>query len=498
MAGPDTVRPVPVASRPRARAVGLALGPALALAAWLALADDPVLTGPGRVTVSVAVLMATWWLTEAVPLAVTALLPATLFPVLGIADAAGAAAPYASPIVFLFLGGFVIGLAMEKVGLHRRIALHVLARVGTAPSRLVGGVMLVSAGLSMWISNTATAIMMLPIGTSVLVSMREHMTEEPPPRLDDLGRAMMLGIAYGATIGGLGTLLGSPPNLVLASFLRARYGVDLGMVEWLQVGLPVMVVMLPVAWLWLTRVAFRLPGGAAPGAGTMIASELRALGPMRAGERRVLLVFTLAVVGWMSRPWIVAATGLRGLDDASIALLAALALFAIPLDARARHFVIDWSTMTRLPWEVLILFGGGLSLAAAIAAHGVDGWLGAALQVLAGLPALVIMAGVCTLVVFLTEVTSNTAVTTTLLPVVAAAAAGLGVPPAPLLGAVALSASCAFMLPVATPPNAVVFASGQVAVADMARAGLALNLVAIVVLTAYLGLAPGVLNRLGG
>jgi len=405
-------------------------------------------------------------------------------------SATEAAAPYGSSIIFLFMGGFILGLGMQRWGLHRRFALLVLRGVGTRPLRLVAGFMLATALLSMWISNTATVIMMLPIATSLLATFRAELTAPSERGAEDFeafATVLMLGTAYAASIGGMGTLIGTPPNLVLASFVEQHYGVEVTMVGWLRIGLPLVVVFLPLAWLYLTRIAYPVRVSAPSGGAELVAHELRRLGPLSRGERLVLAVFALTAIGWMTRPQLVAWTGVEGITDTGIAVLGALLLFALPVDARERIFAMDWETAKRLPWEILILFGGGLSLAAAIAANGVDTWLASAFAHAQGAPALVVVAAVATLVVFLTEVTSNTAVSTTLMPVLAATAVALDMPAGLLLTTAALSASCAFMLPVATPPNAVVFASGHVRIGQMARAGIGLNLLAIVLVTALVG-----------
>jgi sodium-dependent dicarboxylate transporter 2/3/5 len=472
--------------KPEFRWMALAAGPALAGLTFALLGDDgSALTQSGRATTAVAAWMACWWLTEAVPLAATALLPLVAFPLLGIASIDQTAAPYADSLIFLFMGGFILGLGMQRWGLHRRIALAVLKSAGNETRRLVAGFMLVTALLSMWISNTATAIMLLPIATSLIATLSDRSgggsTEDGPPV--HLGTALMLGIAYSASIGGVATLIGTPPNLLLAAFLRERYGIEMDMVRWLSIGLPFTALMLPAAWLYLTRVACRKMASRLPGSRRLFAEQLRALGPPSRGERTVMVIFALAVACWMLRPQIVAVTGLKGVSDTLIAMGAALALFTIPVSARPLQFAMDWHTAKKLPWEILILFGGGLTLAAAVTRHGVDAWLGSALYPLAGAPLLLVVLAVATLVIFLTEITSNTAVTATLLPVLAASAMALGVPPGPLLVAAALSASCAFMLPVATPPNAIVFASGHLTIGRMARAGFALNLFSIITVT---------------
>lgn len=479
---------------PAVRWLVLACGPALALVVFISLGDDDAtLTASGRATAAIAAWMACWWLTEAVPLAATALLPLVAFPLLGVASADETAAPYANSLIFLFMGGFILGLGMQRWGLHRRMALVVLQTAGNQTRRLVGGFMLVTALLSMWISNTATAIMLLPIASSLIATVANQNDSGPSDHgaMSHLGTALMLGIAYSASIGGVATLIGTPPNLILAAFLRERYGIEVNMLRWLSIGLPFTAAMLPLTWLYLTRIACRRMPSHLPGGRMLFAEQLRALGPLSRGEWVVLVVFACAVTSWILRPQIVALTGLKGLSDAVIAMTAALTLFAIPVSKKPVTFVMDWDTAKKLPWEILILFGGGLTLAAAVSRHGVDAWIASGLDPLAGAPLALVALAVASLVVFLTEITSNTAVTATLLPVLAASAIALGVPPGPLLVATALSASCAFMLPVATPPNAIVFASGYVTIARMARAGFALNLLSIVMVTLLVSVGAG-------
>jgi sodium-dependent dicarboxylate transporter 2/3/5 len=444
---------------------------------------------PARIVAALAVCMATWWLTEALPLAATALLPIAVLPLAEVASISDVAAPYANPLIFLFLGGFIIGLAIQRFGLHQRMALHVLLAVGTSPRRLIAGFMLASALLSMWISNTATAIMMLPIGASVLALLKGKSPAEAAPANDgshddseSFATALVLGIAYACSIGGIGTLIGTPPNLVLAAFVREHYGIELSMTQWMAVGLPLVAILLPLTWFYLTRIALRVSDRPLPCGRDLIKSELAAMGPMSRAERVVLVIFVATALGWILRPQIVAWTGLSGLSDATIAMLGALLLFVVPVGSSPRRAAMDWETATQLPWGILILFGGGLSLAGAIAATGVDRFIGDSFSHLAGVAPLVLLLSVTAAVILLTEITSNTAVTTTLMPVMAATALATGSPPAMLLTATALAASCAFMLPVATPPNAVVFASGYVSVGQMARAGFGLNILAVVVI----------------
>ena len=480
-------------SRASVAHVGLWLGPSLAVLAYLALPSaEPGSDGldtSGRVVAALAVWMAAWWLTEALPLAATALLPIVVLPLAEVLAIKDVAIPYANPLIFLFLGGFVIGLAIQRFGLHKRMALRILLVVGASPRRLIAGFMLASALLSMWISNTATAIMMLPIGASVLALLKAKAADDSqaakcsPGDSDPFATALVLGIAYACSIGGIGTLIGTPPNLVLAAFVRERYGVDLTMAQWMAVGLPLVAILLPLTWLYLTRIAFRVSNRPLPCSRDVIRAELDAMGPMQRAERIVLLIFAATALGWILRPQIVAWTGLSGLSDATIAMLGALLLFVVPVAGSPRVAAMDWETAKQLPWGILILFGGGLSLAGAIAATGVDRFVGSGFTHLAGVAPWLLLLTVTAAVVLLTEITSNTAVATTLMPVLAATALATGAPAGMLLTVTALAASCAFMLPVATPPNAVVFSSGYVNVAQMARAGLGLNVLAVVVIT---------------
>ena len=481
--------------------VGLWAGPALAVLTFTLLPDaDPSaqtgLVTAGRVTAALAVWMATWWLTEALPLAATALLPVVVLPLAEVSTITEATAPYATPLIFLFLGGFIIGLAVQRFGLHRRIALRILLLVGTSPRRLIAGFMLASAALSMWISNTATAIMMLPIGARLLNMLKEQALSASDTASGDATRdhasfatALLLGIAYACSIGGIGTLIGTPPNLILAAFLRNQYDIDVSMAEWLAVGLPLVAILLPLTWLYLTRVAFKISDQPLPCGADLIKQELSALGRMSRGEHIVLWVFLTTALAWILRPQVAAWTGHDNLSDATIAMCAAMLLFIIPVQRSPRQAAMDWDTAKQLPWDILILFGGGLSLASAIGATGVDAFIGSGFSQFAGVAPYLLVLAVTVGVILLTEITSNTAVTTTLLPVLAATAVTTGAAPGMLLTAATMAASCAFMLPVATPPNAVVFASGYVHVAQMARAGLALNFAAAITISVivYLG-----------
>lgn len=435
--------------------------------------------------------MAIWWASEAVPLAATALLTLVVQPVAGIADIGAAAAPFAHPLIFLFLGGFLIALAMQRWDLHRRIALNVVARAGSRPRRLVAGVMLACAGLSMWISNTATAMMMMPIAASLVTVEHLDRTDMSEAEQANFATAMMLAVAYSASIGGLGTLIGSPPNALLASFMGQTYGVEITFAGWMAIGLPVVLVMLPLAWLVLVRVAFPFRDLVPQGAAEEVADTLAGMGPMSAPQKRVAIVFALVATAWIVSPLIERWTERELVSDTGIAIIGAVTLFAIPADWKERVFLLDWSWAQRARWEVLLLFGGGLSLAQAIDRTGLAAWLGEGLVALSAYPAILLIAGIVALVILLTELTSNTATTAAFLPVIGAIAVGAGIDPLVLAAPAALAASCAFMLPVATPPNAIVYASGHVSIAQMVRAGVWLNLAGVVVITALaLWLAP--------
>lgn len=477
-ATPSPGAPEPVARSLRPR-IGLIAGP-LVFALMLIAAPPAGLSPAAWRTAAVAVLMAVWWITEAIPIPVTALLPLVLFPPLEVADIGAAAAPFANPVIYLFMGGFLIARAMERWELHRRFAMRIIRAVGSGRRGLVGGFMAASAFLSMWMSNTATTIMMLPIASSVIAMAHaggasSGGTSGPAAREHDrFGAALMLGIAYAASIGGIATLIGTPPNALLAGFMSENYGVEIGFARWLIVGLPLAALMLPIAWLVLVRVAFPLGSGSIPGGREALVEAAARLGRPSRGEWITGTVFVVVAVAWVAGPLL--GRWIPGLTDAGIAMTGAVALFVLPVDARRGVFVLDWTSAARIPWGVLVLFGGGLSLARAIATSGLAEWIGHAMSGFSGLPVLGVMFVVTLIVIFLTEMTSNTATAATFLPIVASFAVGMGHDPLLFAVPAVLAASCAFMLPVATPPNAIVYASGAVSVPQMSRAGLILNL----------------------
>ncbi len=479
--------------------VGRFLGPVLALIAYFALsAGSEELSYAGVVTISVGILMATWWITEALPLPATSLLPIALFPLLGVVSIEDATSPYANDLIFLFLGGFMLALAMQRWGLHRRIALLTILAVGTKPVRVIGGFMLATAFLSMWVSNTATTMAMLPIGLSVLALVLSGDEDEPEMEsaegepaegftgkgASNFATCLMLAIAYAASIGSLATIIGTPPNVFMVGFLESNYNISIGFGQWMLVGLPLAVVFLTVAWVVLTRFVYPPEIDQIAGGRELIRDQLTEMGPASRGEKVVLTVFALTVFFWVFRePLTNIAPILGGLNDTTIAIIAAVALFAIPIDWRNGVFALDWQTAVRLPWGLLLLFGGGLSLAHAVQETGVDQWFGSLVSGLGWVPVILLVLIVVVMVILLTEMTSNTATTAAFLPILAGAAVGLNLNVLAFVIPAALAATCAFMIPVATPPNAIVFGSGHVTIVQMVRAGVWLNIIGVILVT---------------
>ncbi len=476
--------PAPYTGRQR---IGLIAGPLLMVIMLLVPAPEGMSPSAQQMA-AVALLMATWWICEAIPIPATSLLPIPLFPLLGIMSTPAATAPYASHLIFLFMGGFIIALAMRRWNLHRRIAMNIIKAVGFSPGRLIFGFMCATAVLSAFVSNTATTVMMMPIGLAIITHVvtegkREGLdaTIDFSPEQFNFGLNLMLGIAYAASIGGVATLIGTPPNTVLAGYLQKTYGFEMTFVAWLKVGVPLVVTMLPLCWFWLTRIANPMQLRKVPGGRDLISEELRALGKMSPGERWTALVFGLTAGGWIFRKPLAVLFPDPGLvTDATIAMAGGLVLFVIPINLKQKLFVMDWSWAAKMPWGVLILFGGGLSLAEGFETSGLAVWLGNQVTLLAHAPILVLVIAVTILIIFLTELTSNTATSAMVMPILSAVALGLGQNPLLLIVPAALAASCAFMLPVATPPNAIVFGSGYVSIPRMASSGFGLNLIGVV------------------
>jgi sodium-dependent dicarboxylate transporter 2/3/5 len=470
--------------------VGLFVGP-MAAAAMLLRAAPAGMSDAAWLTAAVGILMAVWWATEAVPIAVTALLPIVAFPVLGLADSGQLAAAFGNNVLFLFLGGFIVAIAMQRWNLHRRIALNVLQLVGGNGRSLVGGFMLASAVISMWVMNTSTTMMLLPIAVSIVAVIHQTVTSLDGKQRDDFQYALLLGVAYGSSIGGMATLIGTVPNAMLVAFMQETYGAQIDFASWMMVGLPLAATMLPLAWLALTRVVFRVDFRTSA-AGLAELRRLRdEMGKIKVAEKRVAVVFGLMALCWITRPLLVQLPGLEALGDPGIAMAGAVALFLIPSGEKSDPLLLRWQHAEQLPWGVLMLFGGGLALAGAVTRTGLAEWLGGSLQVIGDLPLVAIVILATTLIIFLTELTSNIGTTATFLPVVGAVAIEAGIDPIVLTVPVTFAASCAFMLPVATPPNAIVFGSGLLTIPKMVKAGFALNIIGIVIVTlAAITLAP--------
>ncbi len=473
------------ASGDRRRRIGGALGVVLALVV-LSMPLPAGLEPAGGRAAAVSILLAVFWLTEALPIAVTALLPIVLFPMLGILPIEEAAAAYANPIVFLFLGGFLIALGIERWSLHRRIALHVLLRVGAREDLQIGGFMIATAFLSMWVSNTATAALMLPVALSIV---RRDSEGAIHPRQADFATALMLSIAYGASIGGIATLIGTPPNALFAAFMLEVYEVEIGFARWMMVGVPMSMLMLWICWLLLTRILFEVGREEMPEARTAIREELARMGRISRAERRVALIFASTALLWMARPLLSRWIPELSLSDTSIAIAAGVAFFVVASGEGGA--LLTWRQAERLPGCVLLLVGGGLSLADAVARTGLAEWIAASLSGLSDWPVLVLLVAVTVLILLLTELTSNVATTATFLPLVSALAVSLGQDPMLLALPAALAASGAFMLPVATPPNAIVFGSGYLTIPQMVRAGIPLNLISVAVIVTLVHLLLG-------
>ena len=475
--------------------VGRILGPVIFLSMLVFGRGQEIMAPEAWRVAAVGLWMATWWATEAIPVPVTALLPLILFDPMGIASIRDAAAPFANPTIFLYLGGFIMALTLERWGLHRRIALAIVSKTGTDGKRLIGGFMFVCAILSMWMTNTSTTMMLLPIVLSVTVVIRDNVPDLSDKTRSDFQIAMLLGLAYSASIGGLATLIGTPPNALLMGFMADNYGIEISFARWMLVGIPVSFVMLPIAWVGLTRFLYPCDIPASQAVRNHLFELRQELGTMTTAEKRVAIVFACLIMSWMFRKPVTNALGVTGVSDTGIVIAAALILFLLPSGDAKRPRLMTWGDVIRLPWGVLVLFGGGLSLAAAVANSGLALWLGEQLAPLSAWGTAALVVAAVALVIFLTELTSNLATTATLLPVMGAIAIQAGVPPIVLTVPITIAASCAFMLPVATPPNAIVFSTGAISIPQMVRAGVFLNLIGIVIVSiASLVLAPNLLS----
>lgn len=463
------------------RLIGWLAGPTLLILTILLPAPAGMSISAWR-TAGIAMLLTVWWSTELLPIPITALLPIVLFPAMGIMTTAESSAPYASPTIFFLLGGFLIAMGLEKWNLHRRLALNLMMRTGNQPAMVLASVMGITAFLSMWISNTASTLMMIPIVLSLVSGLaRTH-------QHDHFIVSLVLGIAYSASIGGLGTLIGTPPNLLLAAFVRQTYGYDISFLDWMMLGVPVVIILLCLAWWVLHKWAYPVDASKIRLSQDSIASELQQLGVLSTPEKRLTVIFVLVAAAWIIRaPLQQYFSWMLWLDDTLIAIIGAIAMFIIPAGDPSNKYskLMDWGRTRDLPWGILLLFGAGLSLAHGIENTGLALWLGEYLSEVTMFHPLVMITVLVTMVIFMTELTSNTATIATLLPILAALIVASDMPTPMLLFAPAtLAASCAFMLPVATAPNAVVYATGNVTIVQMASTGFKLNLVAIIAITA--------------
>ena len=463
---------------PRHRLIGIFTGPLTAAVILMSPAPDG-LSQQGWWTAAVGIWMAIWWMTEALPLAVTALLPVVLFPILGVRSVETTTPSYAHPLIFLFLGGFLLARAMNVWGLDKRLALNVLHIAGSSPRRVIAAFMAVTAFLSMWVSNTATAMVMLPIGLSIATTFQGNQEKHA----ENIMPALLLGIAYAATIGGMGTLIGTPPNALFAAFMAESYGIEIGFFRWMMIGVPLVLVLLPITWLVLTHLAFRVDRRPSRQTAEVIREKLDALTLMSPAEYLVAGLMLVVALCWIFRPILTMALPWLQLSDAGIAMTGALLLFLLPVDLKRGRFLLSWKEAAGIRWDVLILFGGGLALATAMAESDLSDWIGVQLTELQALPLFLLLLSVGVLVVFVGELASNTAMAAVFLPVAGATALSMGEPALLLTLPVALFATLGFMLPVATPPNAIIFGSGALEMRHMLRAGVILDIAGIIIVS---------------
>lgn len=423
-----------------------------------------------------------WWITEAISIAATSLLPIVLFPLTGGLSLSETTASYGHNYIFLFMGGFILAIAIEKWQLHKRMALTIIKMVGTNVEKIILGFMIATGFLSMWISNTATAVMIMPVGMAVIAHLQSQADTNKSENLI-FGKALMLAIAYSASIGGMATLIGTPPNLVLAGIIEKTYSTEISFFQWFQFGFPLSVILLMFCWLLLTKITFKFKQKEFPGGKAEIDRQLKALGKISSQEKKVFLIFILTAFAWISRSFLLV-QWLPKIDDTIIALISALILFVVP-SGQDKKSLMTWEDAEKLPWGILILFGGGMAIALGFESSGLANYIGNHLTMLEGISMILLVLILTTAVNFLTEITSNMATTAMLLPILVSLAAVLDIHPYILLVCATLAASCAFMLPVATPPNAVVFGSGMVKIEDMVKNGILMNLISIVIITLF-------------
>ena len=459
--------------------LGLVLGPLLFFITILFFKPKGLST-EGNAVLATTLWVAIWWVFEVVPIAVTAMLPIILFPITGAMKLSATTAAFGHKYVFLYIGGFIIAIAIEKWNLHKRIALTVINLIGTSVNQIILGFMLATAFLSMWISNTATTVMMLPIGMAIISQLKDNpATEEDENAI--FGKALMLAIAYSASIGGVATLIGTPPNLIFAGILEEQYNIEMTFSKWIVYGLPISIILLFICWKYLTTIAFKFKQKDFPGGKAEIRRLLNSLGKISYEEKTVLIVFCVTAFLWMTRSFLISKL-VPAIDDTIIAMVSATVLFLLPTKTKNEK-IIDWQSAVKLPWGILLLFGGGLALAAGFTSTGLAEWIGAQITQFEHLPLFALLFVLILAVNFLTEITSNLATTAMLLPIIAPIALVLDVHPFTLMVGITVAASCAFMLPVATPPNAIVFGSGYLKIPDMMKTGIWMNIISIILIT---------------
>ena len=459
---------------------GLILGPALFLIILLWFHPEGLSKEANAILAS-TIWIAVWWITEAVPIAITSLLPVVLFPLTGGMELAETTASFGHRYIFLYIGGFILAIAIERWNLHKRIALNIIQLIGTNVKNVILGFMVATAFLSMWISNTATSVMMLPIGMSIISQLMDN-PKTVENENQNFGKALMLAIAYSASIGGMATLIGTPPNLVLATIVQETYGIEITFSKWFMFGLPISLILLAICWKYLTEIAFTFKQKKFPGGRNEINKQLKSLGKLSYEEKMVLLIFVGTAFAWITRSFLLQKL-IPNLDDTIIAVIAGILLFILPASKSKNRKLINWEEAVKLPWGILLLFGGGLALAQGFKTSGLAEWIGGQLTLLEGASIFILLLFLIALVNFLTEITSNLATTAMILPILAPLSLVLDVNPFMLMVGATVAASCAFMLPVATPPNAVVFGSGYLRIPDMAKTGVWMNLFSIIFLT---------------
>ena len=456
------------------------MGPALFLIILLWFHPEGLSKEANAILAS-TIWIAIWWITEAVPIAITSLLPIVLFPLTGGMELAETTASFGHRYIFLYIGGFILAIAIERWNLHKRIALSIVQLIGTNVKNVILGFMVATAFLSMWISNTASSVMMLPIGMSIISQLMDN-PKTVENENQNFGKALMLAIAYSASIGGMATLIGTPTNLVLATIVQETYGIEITFSKWFMFGLPISLILLAICWKYLTEIAFTFKQKKFPGGRNEINKQLKSLGKLSYEEKMVLLIFVGTAFAWITRSFLLQKL-IPNLDDTIIAVIAGILLFILPASKSKNRKLINWEEAVKLPWGILLLFGGGLALAQGFKTSGLAEWIGGQLTLLEGASIFILLLFLIALVNFLTEITSNLATTAMILPILAPLSLVLDVNPLILMVGATVAASCAFMLPVATPPNAVVFGSGYLRIPDMAKTGVWMNLFSIIFLT---------------